>query len=176
MSGGNDGYHRGDHVRIGYAECVDLPDFGVQGLRVKADTGARTSALHVEDIERLSGNRIRFDVVLNRQTDRRAHVVTKLSRVGEVRSSSGKQERRYFVKTRIRIGHVEKEIEVSLASRSTMQFRMLLGRTALAQDFVVDPGRRYLQGKRPPRRIPKSTKKKRAPRKSSQRSKHGHRS
>jgi hypothetical protein len=62
---------------------------------------------------------------------------------GRVRSSTGHWTVRYFVKTRIRIGPVEKEIEISLVSREKMMFRMLLGRKALERDFVVDVTKRH---------------------------------
>ena len=134
-----------ERTLIGYAERVDLPDWGIRDLRAKVDTGARTSALHVDNIARLSNDRVQFDVVVNRKTHRKKHVVTRLTRVGQVRSSSGRAETRYFVSTTLRLGEVEKEIEISLASRHSMQFRMLLGRSALGHDFVIDPGRRYAQ-------------------------------
>lgn len=136
--------HPHDRVLIGFAERVDLVDWGIDCIRAKVDTGARTSALHVDGIERLSGGKVRFDVVVNRKTGRTRHVVTHLARVGRVRSSSGEAETRYFVVTRVRLGGLVKEIEISLARRHAMQFRMLLGRTALGHDFVIDPGRRYI--------------------------------
>jgi hypothetical protein len=129
---------------IGFAERVDLPEWGIQRIRAKVDTGARTSALHVDGIERLPGGKVRFEVVTNRKTGRTQSVTTHLVRVGQVRSSSGASEMRYFVSTRLRIGDVLKQIEISLARRHAMQFRMLLGRTALGHDFIIDPGRRYV--------------------------------
>lgn len=140
---------------IGIAERIDLPDWGVRRLRVKIDTGARTSALHVDDVEELPGDRVRFWVVLDRKNERRVQVEAPLVRTARVRSSTGRSEKRYFVATRMVLGGVEKEIEISLASREPMIFRMLLGRTALAHDFLVDPSHRYLTS--PP--LPKKGKK-----------------
>lgn len=141
------------HLRIGYAECIDLPEWGILALRAKIDTGARSSALHVDGIERLAGGKVRFDVVLNRKTGSTLHVVSKIKRIARVRSSSGEQEERIFVETRLEIGGVSKDIEVSLTSRHNMRFRMLLGRTALGHDFLIDAGRRYIQGRRPTKKI-----------------------
>jgi hypothetical protein len=172
VTSADDRDHRSDHerLRIGYAECVDLPEMGIAGLRAKVDTGARTSALHVDDIERLPGGKVRFFVVLNRKTNRRVEVVEKVRRVASVRPSSGHAEERIFVATELVIGDVHKEIEVSLAARHGMQFRMLLGRRALAHDFLIDAGRRYLQGRRKVRHV-KAVKRRRSTKKSTARRK-----
>lgn len=139
-----------DPVLIGWTEFVDLPDWGIRKLRAKVDTGARTSALHVENIEELPRGRVRFDVVLHRKKrDRRIHVKTKIVRRGRVRSSTGHQTERLFVETRLMLGPVEKRIEVSLVDREKMIHRMLLGREALGGPFLIDVDRRMvLQRKR----------------------------
>jgi hypothetical protein len=129
---------------IGIAERIALPEWGVERLRVKIDTGARTSALHVDGVEEIPGDRVRFWVVLDRKRGRKLQVEAKIARRSRVRSSSGRSETRYFVSTVMRLGGVEKTIEISLASREPMIFRMLLGRQALAHEFVIDPGHRYL--------------------------------
>jgi hypothetical protein len=118
----------------------------VKRLGAKVDTGAKTSALHVEDIELLPRGRIGFLVVVHRtKRDRRIPVVTRIVRRARVKSSNGHFESRYFVKTKMRLGPVEKDIELSLVDRGKMAHRMLLGREALQGDFIVDVGRRHVQ-------------------------------
>ena len=132
---------------VGWNENVDLLEWGVKRLGAKVDTGAKTSALHVEHIELLPRGRIRFEVVVHRtKRDRHIPVTTRIVRKARVKSSNGLFESRYFVKTWLRLGPIEKEIEVSLVDRGRMLHRMLLGREALRGDFVVDVGRRHLQG------------------------------
>jgi hypothetical protein len=134
-----------DKLIVGWNEYVDLPEWGVRRLGAKVDTGARTSALHVDGIELLPRGRIRFDVVVHRtKRDRHVHVRTKIVRRARVKSSNGQFERRYFVKTTLTLGPVEKEIEISLVDRGRMAHRMLLGRTALQGDFIVDVSRRHV--------------------------------
>ena len=138
---------REDPVVIGWTEMVDLPDWGVRRLRAKVDTGARTSALHVENIEELPRGFVRFDVVLHRKKrDRRIHVKAKVTRRGRVRSSTGHQTTRLFVETTLRLGPIEKQVEVSLVDREKMIHRMLLGRAALAGPIRVDVNRRMALG------------------------------
>lgn len=135
-------------VVIGWTEYVDLPDWGVKRLRVKIDTGARSSALHVENLCELPRDRVSFDVVLHRKKrDRRVHVRTKISRRGRVRSSNGETSHRIFVETEIQLGPVKRIIEVSLVDRGKMIHRMLLGRAALHGPILVDVDRRMLHEK-----------------------------
>ena len=130
---------------IGVTEYVDIPAWRILRLRAKIDTGARSSALHVENIRELGAGRVRFDVRLSRkQSERRVTVEARIARRGQVRPSSGEPEERIFVAVKVRIGPVEREIELSLVDRGRMIFRMLIGRRALAHAFLVDPGHRYL--------------------------------
>jgi hypothetical protein len=130
---------------IGVTEYVDIPEWRILSLRAKIDTGARSSALHVENIRELASGRVRFDVRLSRsQSERRVTVEAPIVRRGRVRPSSGELEARIFVAVKVRIGPVEREIELSLVDRGRMIFRMLIGRRALAHAFLVDPSRRYV--------------------------------
>ena len=150
-------------VLIGWNEYVDVPDWGIRRLRAKVDTGAKSSALHVENIEELPRDRVRFDVVLHREKrDRRVHVTTRVSRRGRVRSSTGHYETRIFVKVPLHVGPVVREVEVSLVDRERMIFRMLLGRTALAGPFLIDPDRSHvLEPRRSVRKAARPTRKSR---------------
>lgn len=133
---------------IGWSEYVDFPDWGIRNLRAKVDTGARSSALHVENLRESEDGIVRFDVVLSRKNvQRRRHIKAKVLKWARVRSSTGIYRTRCFVKTRIRIGPVEKEIELSLVSRERMIYRMLLGRKALERDFLVDVSRKKVLGR-----------------------------
>jgi hypothetical protein len=134
---------------IGWNEYVALPEWGVRRLRAKIDTGARSSALHVDDLETRPGDRVSFAIVLSRRHPRRVRVTAPISRIGRVRSSTGHGGTRYFVRTMVRLGPIERAVEMNLVDREGMIFRMLLGRTALA-GVLVDASRGRLLG-RPPR-------------------------
>jgi hypothetical protein len=64
-----------------------------------------------------------------------------------VRSSSGHVQERYVVLVAVRIGLRKITTEVTLTRRDAMGFRLLIGREALRQGYVVDPGRSYLGGR-----------------------------
>ena len=133
--------------RIGVAEYVDFPDWGVRGISARVDTGARTSALHVENVVLLPASRVRFDVRLRRDDPAaRVTVETKVSRRAPVRSSTGQTDTRIFVKAHVCLGGKEHQIEVGLVDRRHMLYRMLLGRSALEHRFLVDVTKRYALG------------------------------
>jgi hypothetical protein len=126
---------------FGWLEHVDLPELRVYRLRAKLDTGAKSSALHVDNLRMLSPHRATFDVVLD--SGRVRHVTARVSRTARVKSSNGHYDRRVFVETRMRIGNIERDVEISLVDREEMLHRMLVGRTSL-KGLLVDPARRYL--------------------------------
>jgi hypothetical protein len=133
---------------IGWSEHVDLPDWGIFGIRAKVDTGAASSAIHVDNLKELGHGRIHFDVIVKQGRRRRTtRVRARVHRRSRVRSSSGHAADRLFVTTTLRAGPVERHIELSLVDRDLMRYRMLLGRSALAGDFWVDAGRTSLLGR-----------------------------
>jgi hypothetical protein len=137
---------------IGWREWVALPDLGIEWVKVKVDTGARSSSLHAFDIEpfRRRGKRfVRFRVhPLQRDTEKTVQAEAELLEYRHVRSSGGHQTWRPVVLTSIELLGRRWEIELTLAGRDAMGFRMLLGRQAIRGRFGVDPGRSYLAGRR----------------------------
>jgi len=135
---------------IGWRERVDLPDWGIYGLLAKADTGAKSSAIDVRQLTVLPGDQVRFEVALSKKggKGKRTEAITApIHRRVKIRSSNGQAAERILVLATIEIGRVRKEIEIGLVSRRTMICRLLLGRTALGDDFLVDPTNTYLFGK-----------------------------
>lgn len=135
---------KGKRILIGVAERVDLPDWGVVGLKAKIDTGARSSAVHVDAVEVIDRNHIRFSIP--RPSGRMKWVTARFSRRAKVRSSSGEEQTRYFVTTELRLGTLVHDVEISLTSRDAMRYPMLLGRTAM-KGLCIDPMRRYVATK-----------------------------
>jgi hypothetical protein len=137
---------------LGWREWVALPALGIDSIKAKVDTGARTSALHTFAVETRRERgvlHVRFGIHPDQHSNERelwceAPVLDQ--RV--VRDSGGHEETRYAIATLVRAGEFEWPIEVTLTDRDTMGFRMLLGRTAIRDRFVVVPGRSYLLGRR----------------------------
>ena len=142
---------------IGWKEVIHFPEWGIESLLAKADTGARGSALDVSSIERISENQVKFKVVLDRKDRTQGREVTAdIVRSTRIRSSNGVVQERFIVRTPIRIGKVTHEVDFSLVNRQRMICRVLLGRHALAGHFLVDSDEKYLHGPRKkPRALPK---------------------
>jgi hypothetical protein len=129
---------------IGWKETIDLPEWGVRHMLAKADTGARSSALDVKNIRETGDGQVAFEIILDRKDRSKSKsIIASIAHQKHVRSSNGQKHERYFVKTNIRLGTKTKEVEFSLVSRKAMICRVLLGRKALENDFLVDSSRKY---------------------------------
>ena len=135
---------------IGWREWIALPELGIKFIKAKIDTGARSSSLHAFDIELFEQEgqqwaRFKVNPVQRREKwviDSMAPVIDMRS----VRSSSGQSQVRPVVKTAVRLLGQTFDIELTLADRNQMGFRMLLGREAFRRRYLIDPGKSYRGG------------------------------
>ncbi|GAB5457293.1 MAG: 30S ribosomal protein S6--L-glutamate ligase [Henriciella sp.] len=138
-------------LELGWEEWLALPDLGLPAIKAKVDTGARTSALHADEIEYLTSDdgkpRVRFTLqpAPERKSLKRtceAAIIDKR----EVTSSNGQTELRPVIVTDMIIGTVRKKIEITLTNREMMNYRMLLGRAAIGENTRIVPTRSFIQG------------------------------
>lgn len=139
-------------ILIGGKEAVYFPDLDLI-LRAKIDTGAKTSSLHATDIQTFKKQNqewVSF-TTKNEATGHANYVACEfpVHDRRQVRSSNGQAHCRYVIKTNIQLGKFQKEIQLTLADRSKMQYPMLLGRSAMVKHLLIAPGEAYLQGPPP---------------------------
>lgn len=142
---------------IGWREWVGLPDLNIGAIKVKVDTGARSSSLHAFDLhefERDGRRWVRFQIQpIQRKRKKTAPVEVPLLESRSVRSSSGKATIRPVIITRVELLGVTWPVELTLARRDKMGFRMLLGREAIRQRFLVDTGNSFYGGQPIPNNV-----------------------
>ena len=137
---------------IGWREWLALPALGIDRIKAKVDSGARTSALHAVKVSPFQRNGqvwVSFIVAPHAGGARdrvRVQCKARVRDLRQVKSSNGTVEQRYVIATPVVIGRKTFEIEVTLTDRAEMGFEMLFGRTALrAGRFLVHPARSFLQ-------------------------------
>lgn len=150
---------------LGWKERGALPELGIRRMRMKLDTGARSSALHVEDLKVVGETEgpaqgqdgplpvISFRILYGSRDNPRRHKVT-VPTIGRkvVRDTGANAERRFVIRTRIVVGPVDTVADVTVTDRTGMNFRMLVGRLTLEGHCLVDPAHGYLHTPRPPKR------------------------
>lgn len=133
---------------IGNLETCNLPDLGITDLQVRVDTGAKTSALHVDKLERVKIDGkpyIEFDLhpdIYNLEQVCRCSAPIYDTR--KIKSSNGDVEQRYVIQTRFQLGEHIWPIEITLSNRQDMTYLMLLGRQGMGEKVLVDPAQSFL--------------------------------
>ena len=133
---------------MGRQEWCQLPQLGFDRIRGKVDTGAKTSALHAENIRCIQKDGmdyVQFHVE-SCPGEHGTQVLCEMPLQSKrlIKSSNGIEEIRCVITTEVKIGPVKKEIDITLTDRKKMRFNLLLGRKALEDDFIIDPSAKYL--------------------------------
>ena len=138
---------------VGWREWLVLPELGISAIKAKVDTGAKTSSLHafaVDTFQEAGIDKVCFQIhPLQKRTDIIQTCVAPIVDRRMVCDSGGHREMRYVISTTICLGTITIQAELTLTDRDSMQFRMLLGRSAMAGILLVNPSASYLLGKRP---------------------------
>ncbi|MGD9051546.1 MAG: ATP-dependent zinc protease [Desulfobacterales bacterium] len=136
---------------IGWKEWIELPGLHIPAVKAKIDTGARTSALHTFSLEEFQADgqqMVRFGIhPLQRRKDIACFCEAPVLAQRRVKNSGGHYEKRYVIQTTAKLGAVSWSIDITLTNRDPMLFRMLLGRKAVENRFLIHPGRSYLTGR-----------------------------
>jgi hypothetical protein len=127
-----------EKLRIGRRETIDFPELGLYGIIAKVDTGAYTTALHCHDIREEKGV-LYFKLLdpthpdYNQQEQKFSDYFQK-----EIKNSFGEVEKRFMIKTTVKIGSKRIKSVISLTDRGTMRYPVLIGRKLLKNRFIVD--------------------------------------
>ena len=140
-----------EKITVGWREWIALPDLDLPAIKVKVDSGAKTSALHAFSVEPFQSNGeawVRFGFhPISRNDKVEVFCQAKIKDQREVTDSGGHTELRYVIESKLRLGDHEWLIDLTLTNRDTMRFRMLLGRRAMENRILIDPTASYLHKK-----------------------------
>lgn len=131
-------------LTVGWCEIGSLSELGVSELPIKIDTGAQTSSLHALNIkafERDNQKWVRFETINN--DEQAITIEAPVFDQRDITSSNGQTQTRYVIKSTLLMGEISWPIEITLADRSNMKFKMLLGRQAM-DNIQVIPSKKYL--------------------------------
>jgi hypothetical protein len=147
-----------DVITLGWRERLALPQFGIPTLKAKLDTGARSSSLHVDELEAFTRDGdtwLRFVVGLGRSSKHKHHVHCEAPACDRrvVVDTGGRRSERWFIRTEVMLAGERFEVDMNLTDRGHMLFPMLLGRTALMGRFAVNPALSYTLPKPPHRTV-----------------------
>ena len=141
---------------VGWREWVSFPELGVDRIKAKIDTGAKTSAIHAYRPKLVKINEQEFVefYVHPLQRHREPEIQCRAPLVDSrmVTSSNGQSQQRFVIRTTMVIGGQSRAIELTLTDRDEMSFRLLIGREALRGRFIVDPGKSYCIGRKKDKR------------------------
>lgn len=133
---------------VGALELCSLPELGIHDIKVRIDTGAQTSSLHVDKVETIQKKGkpwIEFDIHPQLyQVDQVVRASAPLQDVRWVKSSNGAREQRYVISTQLEMGTRSWPILMTLTDRSEMNYLMLLGRQGMGQHLLVDPSQTFI--------------------------------
>lgn len=142
-----------DKIFIGAREWCSLPDLGIDLIRAKVDSGAKTTALHADNLEKFTKNGekwVRFSLKPLKKLKPNHEITCEaklLDKKKVIKSSNGTKEERYVIETSLILGNQTYPIEITLTNRNLMGFNMLLGREAIIGRNIIDCEFRYVLGK-----------------------------
>jgi hypothetical protein len=132
----------------GWREWAHLPELNVETIKVKIDTGAKTSTIHafeLSTVTHMGRDCVKFDVHPIQDNDVFTHTcICPIVDHRWITSSTGHSQKRFIIHTTLKMGEFSTLIELSLANRDEMGFRMLVGRNALGKNILVDPSHSFL--------------------------------
>lgn len=128
--------------RLGRSDKLDMPELGLFDIDVKIDTGAYSCSIHCSEIEIVEKNGEKFlhFILLDPSHPAYNNKSFYFNNFKEkrVKNSFGQAEKRFVIKTPVKIYNKMYNTEFSLSNRGNLRFPILLGRKLLKKGFIVD--------------------------------------
>jgi hypothetical protein len=141
-----------EKIIIGRRDRADFPEWNLEDIDIKIDTGAYTSSIHCHHIEQTEQNGkplLRFELLdPSHPSYHNKTLTTTEFKQKLVKNSFGVSEKRYVVRSLITLFEKQWPIELTLSLRGEMKFPVLIGRKLLNKSFVVDTQKSNLSFRR----------------------------
>lgn len=132
---------------IGRLERVSLPDFDLNNIEAKIDTGAYNGAIHVSECheEEVDGQSIlKFTLLDEEHPEYNGKIFTaKKFEKKIVKNSIGGTEDRYLIPLKLVLKNQKFDVKLGLSNRKEMRYPVLIGRKIIKNNFIVDPARKF---------------------------------
>lgn len=127
---------------IGRNEKVSFPELGIENIEAKIDTGAYSTAIHTHKIwvEEIDEKETLFFELFDPVHENYRDLIIKTTNFfrKKVRSSNGRIEKRFIIRTPMTLGGKKRQTHLSLTNREKMKYPILVGRKFLSKGFLVD--------------------------------------
>lgn len=132
---------------IGRLEKIDLPEFNLQGITAKIDTGAYSGAIHVSSVEEVieDGKNILKFKILDKDHPDFSNKIYQAENFEKkvVKSSIGEAEKRFLIPIKVVLKGKEINAKLGLSNRKDLKYPILLGRRSIRKNFVVDVEKKF---------------------------------
>jgi hypothetical protein len=134
--------HIDSRIILGRKERVSFPEFHIEGVVAKIDSGAYSGAIHAKvlgEVQKNGSNFLQFSL-LDTTHPKLSSIIHETAdfRKKTIHSSNGTMSHRYVIKTTLGLGGTFFPVEISLSDRSTMRCPVLVGRKFMSKDFLID--------------------------------------
>lgn len=124
---------------LGRTDKADFPGLGLKEIAIKIDTGAYTSSIHCNNIHE-EANVLKASFLDEEHPNYNHQLFTFTDyKMTWVKSSNGLTQKRYEIKSTIKIFGKTYKISLTLSDRKEMRYPVLIGRKFLSKKFMVDP-------------------------------------
>ncbi len=109
-------------------------------VRAKIDTGAENSSLNAPGsiaYEHQGVARVRFRLANRRGEE--IYIDRPVVRTARIKRQGGRHEERPVIKLELCLSGIRKTVDVTVTDRTGFDYQLLIGRSFLADDFLVDP-------------------------------------
>jgi hypothetical protein len=129
-------------IIVGRTEIVDFPELGLENIHAKIDSGAYSTAIHTHKVwvDKVDDTTYLNFELLDPEKEGYRKIIIRTANFSQrkVRSSNGRLENRYIIKTNILLGGKKRKTDLSLTNRGKMRYPVLVGRKVLKKGFLID--------------------------------------